>query len=132
MAELLKTRQIRKRQFAAMNMHFAVFGTTHQRGDQLVRIQQTIRIERLLDSGKHIKLFAAELDTHLVYFFIAHAMFARDGTPYFDTELENIGAELFCAFDFTGYVGIEKYQRMQITIPSVKDVCAPQAISDFH
>ena len=49
-------------------------------------------------------------------------------SPELNTKGENIGAKGFRTRKLTLYVGIEQYQRMQVSVAGMKDIGHPQAI----
>ena len=79
-------------------MHRIEFGTACQRGDRLARIQQPERIETLTNQVELITLGFTELDTHFAELLDADAMLTGDGATAFDTQLQNLAAQLLGFF----------------------------------
>src|SRR6476469_6681240 len=110
----LETGQAGKRQHTARDAHLAEFGAAVQGRNGLVRIEQEGHIEGALDGKKGIEFGTGELHAHRIDFFLADAVFTGDGAADFDAQGENGGAKGFGAIEFTGLVGVEQDQRMQI------------------
>src|SRR5690606_36879149 len=131
-AGLLETRQFRKADVSAMDVHFPVLGAARQRGYDLLGIEQTIRIECSFERQKIVEFLARELNAHLIDFFHAHPMLAGDRTPDLHAELEDSGAEFLGALDLVGRVGIEEDERMQIAVARMEDIGTAQTELVLH
>ena len=111
-----------------MDMHRAEFGAALQRGDGFAGVEQSGGIKRGFYRVKLVQFRAAELQTHLVYFFDADAMFAGNGAADFDAQMQNALAEFFGARQFARLIGVEQDQRMQVAVSGVEYIGYRQAI----
>ena len=105
-----------------MHMHGAELCATVQARHCLAGVQQSLRIEGLLQCEEGFQFSAAELQTHLVQLLDADAMFAGHGAADRHAAGENATAELHGALHLLIVVRIEANQGMQIAIAGVKHI----------
>ena len=69
-----------------------------------------------------------ELHRHLTDLFDPDPVFSGDTATHLDAEFEDLATERFGAFKFTGHIGIEQDQRVQVTVTGMKHIGHPQVI----
>src|SRR5471032_2598172 len=74
-----ETFQLREGQHAALDVHAPVLGAARQRGDDLARVEQPLRVEGRLQCQHLRALGFRELHAHRIELLRAHAMLAADG-----------------------------------------------------
>ena len=75
--------------------------------------------------GKHLLVFLrAELHTHAVKLFYAHAVLTGYGAAHGNAGLQNVGAKQLASAQLIGVIGIKQNQRVQIAVTRVKDIGA--------
>ena len=60
------------------------------------------------------------MQAHLIDLFHAHAVLAGDRSAYRNAKFEDLATQFFGALQFSGFVGVVKYQGMKITVAGVK------------
>ena len=107
-----------------MNMHTAILGTTVQRGNRLIRIQQTGRVKCRFHSEEGIALLGIELHAHGVDLLDAHTVLTSHRAPQRHTGFENLVTEVFGAVSLILIRTIKQNQRMHIAVTCMKHVHA--------
>src|SRR5471030_1711218 len=74
--------QLREGEHAALDVHAAVLGAARQRGYDLARVQQPMRVEGRLQCQHLRALGLRELHAHRIELLRAHAMLAADGAAH--------------------------------------------------
>src|SRR5690606_16422482 len=96
--------------------------------EDLVGIEQPLRIEHALDPHLKGKLAGCELARHEIAFLDADTMLACEAAPDLDAELKDIRAGFLRATKLLGVVGLEKNERMEIAVAGMENICDLEAV----
>src|SRR5437660_12802273 len=124
---LSESRNIRMREIALMDVHFAELGAAVQRGHALAGVEQRVRIEGRFDREKALELAGTELDAHPGQLFDTYAVLAGDRASDFDAKLEDRRPECLGARDLAFRVRIVEDERVQVAVAVMANVGAAQS-----
>src|SRR5690348_2758352 len=116
------------RQRTVVNVHPAELGAARKGGHRLAGIEETLRVERLLDAEKTLERLGRELGTHAADLLDPDAMLAGDRAAHVDAQLEDAIAEFDRALAIARLVRVEQDQRMQVAVACVEYVRAGQPV----
>src|SRR5579859_4591116 len=110
----------------------AVLRAARQGRNGLAGIEESGRVEGLLDGEERGAFGRRELHTHGVELLDADAVLAGDRAAETHAQLEDLAAEVLGPLPLAGLVGIEEDERMEIPVARVEHVQAPQAVLLLH
>src|SRR5262249_14917798 len=126
--ELSKPWQVGKSDASRMHMHAPKLRAAVQRRKHLAGIEQALVVEGAFESLLLIEIGFRKHRRHQVALLDADAVLAGQYATHFDTQPQNIGAELLGPLELARLVGIIENERMQIAVAGVEHVGAAQAI----
>ena len=124
---LLKTGQIRVRQFVIVNMHGAKLCAARQGWNVLAGVEQSLRVKRRFQGMKNANLIRLELAAHLVDLFAPNTVLTCDRAACRDTKLKNLATHLFGKRQLALFIGIKQDQRVHVAVASVEYIGNCQA-----
>src|SRR5690606_13896603 len=110
-----------------MHVQAAELRTAMQDGEHLAGVQQSVRIERALQSLLMREISLRELFGHEVALLDADSVLARQHAADLHAESQDRSAERFRPLELSGVVRFEQDQRMQVSVTGVKHVRHTQA-----